>query len=568
MKKQINFYLGKEKLTGFTGFLAEENLFLIIEIKENFNKEEGNKLISDIKQKFISQKIEDLHQLDNFIKQVIIENNLPADVSLAVILFEDNIVYLKTINEGVIFLRRRNKVEEIIRETQTASGYIHLDDIFILTTLNFLNKVSRFFEIKKVFNKDIPEDIINEIAPFLKEENDYGLIALFIKIKKEEESKNYFGFLENKNFFSLFNQSITSKKTSTYLIILILFFIFVWSVILGYQRRKGSEINSRIEKTKKIVFSKLEEAEEIAFLNLDRASQLLNEAKKEVSILKKELKTKNKKIDEVEKIIAQKENEIIKRKTKNYQEFFDLAVDRKEAKGKRFFLQNDFLFILDKDGGVIYRLSLEKKSLEKYTHPKIRKSSLIASYDDKIYFLVDDEGIFQMVDKDKIKKIIEKDSNWGKIQDIYTYNGNFYLLDIKNDEIYKYIPLDNGFFSKTSYFKQGEAVDLEDANSLVIDSAIYIGFSRSILKFISGVRENFKNKFPNINLTIKKIYTDKETNKVYVWDKENGLIYVLTKDGDYQEQISSSEVIKKASDFVVYKDKIFLLFKNKIYTIE
>ena len=60
MRKQINFYLGQENLTGFTGFLAEENLFLIIEIKENFTKEEGNKLISEIKQKFISQTIENL----------------------------------------------------------------------------------------------------------------------------------------------------------------------------------------------------------------------------------------------------------------------------------------------------------------------------------------------------------------------------------------------------------------------------------------------------------------------------------------------------------------------------
>lgn len=567
MRKQINFYLGQENLTGFTGFLAEENLFLIIEIKENFTKEEGNKLISEIKQKFISQTIENLHQLDNFIKQVIIENNLPTGISLAVIFFKDNIAYLKTVNEAVIFLRRKNKVEEVISGTQTASGYIQFDDIFILTTNEFINKLKKSFEIKNVLNKKEPEEIIEEITPFLKGNNDYGLIALFVKIKGKEEAKNYFGFLENKNFFSLVNQSITSKKTLTYLLILILFLIFFWSVILGYQRRKESEINNRIEKTKKIVSSKLEEAEEIAFLNLDKASQLLSEAEKEVSILKQEVKTKNKKLEEIEKIIAQKESEIIKKETKNYQEFYDLAIDRKEAKGERFFLQNYFIFILDKDEGVIYRLSLEKKSLEKYSHPKIKKSSLIASYDEKIYFFVEDEGIFEMVDKDKIKKIIEKDPNWGKIQDVSTYNGNLYLLDVKNDEIYKYFPSGNGFSSKNSYFKIGEAVDLEDANSLAIDSAIYIGFSQSILKFISGVKEDFKNNFPNKNLTIKKIYTDKELNKVYVFDKENGLIYVLTKNGDYQQQISS-EVIKKASDFVVYKDKIFLLLKNKIYTIE
>lgn len=568
MRKQINFYIGQENLKGFTGFLAEENLFLIIEINENFNREEGNKLISEIKRRFNHQKIENLNQLDSFFNQIAIDNNLPTEVSLAVIFFKDDIAYLKTVNEGVVFLRRKNKVEKIISGKQTASGYIYLDDLFILTTFNFLNKVSDFFEIKKILNKDKAEEIINDITPFLKKKEDYGLIALFIKIRQEEEfRKKYFCFLINKHFFSSFNQSLTSKKTLTYLIITILSLIFFWSVILGYQRRKETEINSRIEKTRRMVFSKLDEAEGIAFLNLDKASQLLNEAKKEVSVLKKELKMKNKKIEEIEKLIAQKENEIIKKEIKNYQEFYDLAVDKKDAEGERFFLENEFLFILDKNQGVIYRLSLEKKSLKKYNHSKIKKASLVFSYGEKIYFFVNDEGVFEIIDNDQVKKIIEKDENWGKIEDIFTYNGNLYLLDVKNDEIYKYIPSDKGFSSKISYFKQGEAVDLNGANSLAIDSAIYIGLNRSVLKFTSGVKEDFKNNFPRKNLSIKKIYTNKELNKIYIWDKKNGLIYILTKNGDYQEQISS-EIIKKAYDFIVYKDKIFLLLKSKIYTIE
>jgi len=568
MEKKINFYLGSENLNGFTGYLVEDNFFLIIEIEEGFAKEEGNKLITEFKQRFIAEKIENLHQLDEFIKKFIIDNNLPSGVSLAISFFKDNIVYLKTINEGVVFLRRKNKVEEIISGTKTASGYLQVDDVFILTTFNFINKLQNYFEIKNVLNKKEPEDVINEITPFLKDNNDHGLIALFVKtIKEKEKSKNYFAFLEDKNFFSLFNRQIAPKKTLTYLFILIIFFIFVWSVILGYQRRKEIDINNRIEKTRKIVFSKLEEAEEISFFNLDKASQLLNEAKKEVSFLKEELNKKNNKVEEIEKIIAKKENEIIKKQTKNYQEFYDLNVDRKEAKGDRFFLQNSFLFVLDKEAGVIYRLSLEKKSLEKYSHEKIKKSSLIASYNEKIYFFVDGEGIFQLIDRNKIKKIIEKDPDWGEIKDMSTYNGNIYLLDIKNDEIYKYIPSDSGFSSKTSYFKGGEALNLDDANSLAIDSSIYIGFSQSIFKFTKGIKEDFKNNFPNKNLTIKKIYTDKELSKLYVFDKYNGLIYILTKDGNYQEQIFS-EIIKKASDFVVYKDKIFLILKNKIYIIE
>jgi len=568
MKKKINFYLGEEKLNGFSSYFLEENFFLIIEIKENFNKEKGYRLINELKQISIDERINNLYQLDEFINQFIIDNNLPTSLSLAAIIFKDNVVYLKTINEGVIFLKRKNKVVEIISKNQNASGYIEVGDLFVLTTFSFVNKLKDFFDIKNILIKKEPKDFIFEITPFLKNNNDDGLVALLIKIEKEEtKSEDYFSFLRDKNFLSFFNQQINQKKTLTYLFVLVIFFIFVWSVILGYQRRKEVEINNRVQKTRNIIFSKLEEAEQIAFFNLYKASQLINEAKKEIDFLKKDLNIKNKKIDEIEEIIYRKENEIMKKEIKNYKEFYDLTVDRKEAKGDKFFLQNELLFVLDKNGGIIYSLSLEKKSLKKYSHQKVKKASLIASYNEKIYFFVADEGIFQFIDKDKIQMVIEKDSDWGEIKDISTYNGNIYLLDIKNDEIYKYVPSNSGFSLKTSYFQTGEAINLQGANSLSIDSSIYIGFSKSIFKFTKGIKEDFKNHFSNKYLSIKKIYTDKELNKVYLFDKDNGLIYILNKNGDYQQQIFS-EIIKKASDFVVYKEKIFLLLKNKIYTIE
>ena len=573
MDKQINFYLGKESITSFTGYLAEDNFFLIIEIDQDYEKQKD--LILNIKQKLYYQSITNLQHLEEFIQKIIIENNLTPNLSLAAALFKDNIVYLKTINNGKIFCKRDRQIVEIISGNQSASGYFKFNDIFVLTTKKFINKLEKSKGINDFLQYRNANEIIEAITPVLKNNDDTGLISLFIQIKKEEQEEitSYYSkesfLLQLKKIFRInvtkFN--LDSKRIITYFILLIIFFVFIWSVILGYQRRQEKTLNSRIEKVKKEVLDKLSQAEEVAFLNLGQARDLIKEANTQLNDLKKEIKKKNAKIDQIEKMIIEKENQIIKKETKNYQEFYDLSLDRKEAYGDRFFLEDDNLFILDKKGGIIYKLSLEKKSLEKISHQKIKKAKMLASYNNKIYFFVDNEGIYEVGELEKINQVIKNDKDWGEIKDISAYNGNIYLLDVKKDEVYKYIPTETGFSEKNSYFSRGEAVDLNQAHSLTIDGSLYIGFSKFILKFITGVKESFKNNFPTDDFQIEKIYTNKEISNLYVWDKVNGSIYILTKDGEYQKQLNSG-IINQSNDFVVYKNKLLFLRQNKIYIIE
>ena len=575
MDKRINFYLGKENNAGFTGYLTENNFFLIIEIDQDYEKEKGNNLIFDIKQKLDSQTLINLQQFEDFIQKIIIDNNLPTHFSLAAAFFKNNIIYLKTINNGKIFCKRDRQIVEIISGNQSASGYFKFNDIFVLTTKKFINKLEKSKGINDFLQYRNANEIIEAITPVLKNNDDTGLISLFIQIKKEEQEEitSYYSkesfLLQLKKIFRInFTKlNFDSKRIITYFILLIIFFVFIWSVILGYQRRQEKILNSRIEKVKKEVLDKLSQAEEVAFLNLGQARDLIKEANTQLNDLKKEIKKKNAKIDQIEKMIIEKENQIIKKERKNYQEFYDLSLDRKEAYGDRFFLEDDNLFILDKKGGIIYKLSLEKKSLEKISHQKIKKAKMLASYNNKIYFFVDNEGIYEVGELEKINQVIKNDKDWGEIKDISTYNGNIYLLDVKKDEVYKYIPTETGFSEKNSYFNRGEAVDLNQAHSLTIDGSLYIGFSKFILKFITGVKESFKNNFPTDDFQIEKIYTSKEISNLYVWDKVNGSVYILTKDGEYQKQLNSG-IINQSSDFVVYKNKLLFLRQNKIYIIE
>lgn len=577
-KSNFAVYLGKEKEGGFSGFFAEQNLYLIIEIEEGISAEQGREMMQKLKDEVSNASVTNLSSFDQFVSHLITKFNLSPSISLAAGFSKDNIFYLKTIGAGKIFLKRGKDFAQIIEKDNNASGYSEMDDFFIFTTTNFLEIIGGDIELKTIFDHKNPHKIVEEMTPQLKGKDDRGAIAFFLKVEEEQEEGQIASEQKQlpqtsimtlgKNFLDklkLYSQTSGKKKTLTFVAVIVILFILVWTVVLGYQRRNEAELNKKIKNTKELVTLKLNQAEEVAFLNLPRSLVLISEAKQEVEKLKKQLgREKNKEVGEIEQLIKEKENKIVKKEEKNYEEFFDFTVDSKEAKGNKIYLDGDLASILDKDKGTIYLLSLAKKSLDKRSSREARSASLISSYKDDIIFF-SNEGIFKMTSDGKAKKVIEKDKNWREISGTRIYNGNIYLLDKEEGDIYKYLVTDNGYGEKSSYLK-GNAGVAKGANSLAIDSSVYVGFDDHILKFTAGDRDEFSTSWPEKNVKLTKIFTSSDVEKVYGWDKSNGVIYVLGKNGTYERQVKSS-ILAKADDFVVYNNAAYILVGEKIYKI-
>jgi hypothetical protein len=579
-KQDIGFYLGREKMDGFSGFVDENNLFLTIEIESGMNPDKGRELTAYIREKIKLIKIENLQQFDSFISQIIQEKNLPAGFSLSAGYLKGNIFYLKTINLGRICIRRKNKLVLLIEGDKSASGYIQEEDIFIFTFTRFMKLLGEEEGLNKKFDHRPISEVIDEITPELLEKDDQGTAALFIKLSKlEDEVRPVNDFFEMpkkinplhdlKDFYLRFGK----QKTLTFITVFILGLILFWSVGLGYVRRSQENNQRKINLTKDLISQKLAQAQEVSFLNLSSALSLISDSKDEVSKLKKDLHLSPNskgatadKVSELDSQILETENKILKKEEKKYTEFFDLTVDDKNAKGSKLYLDANNLLISDRDRGVLYELSLDKKSLDKDQSSDVKKSENIAMFEDKKYFYVEGSGIYQIVDG-KTKKVIESDKEWGKIIDLTVFNSNIYLLDQGKDEIWKYVSIDSGFGAKSSYFQEGQSVDLSQVNSLAIDGSVYLAGDSVFFKYTSGLRDGFKVDLPDGNVSVNKIFASKDTEKIYGWDKKKGTIYILGKNGDYQEQINS-KILKTAGDFVVYKNSIYVLDGSKIYIIE
>lgn len=358
-----------------------------------------------------------------------------------------------------------------------------------------------------------------------------------------------------------------SKKTLTFITVFILFLVFLWSVILGFQRRSSATANEKIKLTKELITQKLSTAEEVAFLNMERAVVLISESKEEVNKLQKEIGDKRKDIGELENQISQTENRILKKENRKYSEFFDLTVDDEKATGNKIYLDKESAFILDKKRGAIYQLSLEKKSLKKNLFPEVKSASLVAGFENESFFYAKGSGVFRIDNEGKLKKIMDQDKGWGEITDANIFNGNIYLLDRGKDEIWKYLKTEDGYGGGNTYFEKGQAIDFTSINSLAIDGSVYLAGGSTIVKYTSGLRDGFSIDLPDKNAVFDKVFSTKDTNNIYLWDKSRGTIYVVGKTGEYIEQ-TNSEILSKGSDIVVYGESVYVLKGSKIYKID
>ncbi len=574
-QKDIAFYLGEESPDGFTGYIVDDSFFLILSVNEGMGNEEGHKALQSIKTDLLSVALDSLAQFELKISEVITKNNLPTNFSLAAGYLKNDVLYLKTGGTASVLIYRKRQLAKIVDKEQAASGYVQSHDLFIFTTDDFIRICQGEAGIRKVLDNRKPHEIVDEITPQLKSRGDQNTIALFVKFNPVEavseseavvvpentvgKLKNLFLRLQNNN------QNVPEKKrTMTFIVVGLIFAIFLWSVVFGVRRRQDVNVQNKISAVKELITQKLNQADEVAFLNLPRAMTIIASAKGDVDKLKKDIGNR-KEIGELDNLITDEENKILKVEQKNADEFFDLTVDNQQAKGNALYLDGDTVAILDNGQKTIYHLSLTKKSLDKKSGNEIKNAQLIASNQNELIFYVEGAGIYKIDISGKLTKVIDKDSDWGVIGSLTVYNSNLYLLDPPKDSIYKYVAADNGYSTRSAYFKGGDN-GLKGASSLAIDSSVYVGFTDHIFKFTAGSQDDFQTVFPNPSVNIQKIFTNKEVEKVYAWDKVKGSIYILNKNGTYEQEISSS-ILKQANDFVVFDNAAYILAGPKIYQI-
>lgn len=586
-------YLGNTEDGGYRGYVDDENFHLFVDIP-GLDWEQGKEVVDAIKHDIRNVKITNLSSFESFLGDEIKKLNFPPSISLAAGFLIGNILYLRTLGDGCIYIDRSKQVVKIIEGENSASGYVKKGDIVIYTARGFIQAYGGEKNLKTSLDHKKPIQVVEDLKKSgpNDESKNHGIILVSFEERLlliHDNNKQLLSNLQSPipepsaktklwdnmktrwdNFYGKFRSESDksgTKKLVTVITLVVVAAILIWSVVLGHKRKQEAQTKEKITNARTLITQKLNQANEISFLNMSRSMALLAEARQEFDKLKREIgNDKNKDLLELNQLIAASENKVVKKEEKNYEEFYDLALDNKNAEGSKFYLDGDELAILDSQNNKVFLLSLTKKSLDKIDGLGAKQPGQIALFQDDLYVFSKGEGVYKIKNGGKPDKIIEKDSEWKDVAGICIYNGNIYLLDKGSDEIYKYLVAENGYSDKRSYFGQGEAISLTDANSFAIDSSLYVGSEDNIKKFTAGVRDSFSTSYPEGKVSLDKIYTNKDLNKVYAWSKDKGAIYVLEKNGTYNKQINS-EALKKAQDFIVYDEVIYTLVGSKIFKI-
>ncbi|MEI7890729.1 MAG: hypothetical protein WCI36_02060 [bacterium] len=176
---------------------------------------------------------------------------------------------------------------------------------------------------------------------------------------------------------------------------------------------------------------------------------------------------------------------------------------------------------------------LSNNQLKEFALPINSGSPISATYmnDLSLVIIITDEGkvlSFSPISTKFSENKIEL-SNISSSTFIGTYLTYLYILDQKNNQIYRFPRADGGFGDSTKWLKDGTS--LEGVSGITIDDNIYAISKNQVLKFFKGQKQAFSLENSTTPIHFDKIYTTPELSAIYALDTQNSRLITFSKEG-------------------------------------
>lgn len=556
-------------------------LFAVLSLETNEeNKEKdylnvlGKEILDTLEQEFFSLEEKSLESIGQAVLTT--SKKIPEDIfcSLTIGVFVNNILYVYILGNGKVSLKRAGNLGNLLESAdqkstsiKQASGFLEDNDVLILQTKQFSNIIS--IETLSEFLDDLPpSEAAENIAPLIHEKEESGAAAIIINYKtpvnkaetlaplEEEQQKDFdqekveekspfysssikrdFNFSDKiKPLFAKMPKQfdLNHPRKVILTIVVVIIIVLLGSIVFAVKKQQSAKIQAAFESVYPEAQKQYGEGQGLIGLNQNLARDNFSRA---------------------QKILEEGKNKLPKN-SKEAKQILELLAKVNSA--------------LNSTSGVIASQARQvDTSLSSFLLAQTKNDGLYFAYDDKnIYGLTADSVYSLNKDGTNKKTAIKNDDFWQNPAGLSPYNGNIYVLDKKQNQILKFVATSDGF-SKTNYF-QSTNPDFSKAAAMAIDSSVYVLISDgSISKFTKGNADNFSAAGLDKPLSNpKKIFTDANTDNIYILDNGNSRIVVLDKNGGYKSQYQA-DVIKNAKDFdVLEKDKkVYVLSNGKVYQI-
>jgi len=539
---RVRAYLNQDFANETYFFKDDRGFFILLSVPDVLTVEKLDGYCVALTEAVLANSFTTATEFDGVISDAFRTANLTLSFSIAFLYQKEDMVFLKAYGNGAIALQRSKITVPLVKHGAYASGKIEKGDRIALS----LKEKDPFSDHDDTVQVEFGSEDVGVSDP----PSDRCV---------RRPSTNHI------NILNIAIARLTGRKKQSLIVIALVATALLTIFIRNYSSKAAQEDRHSLDTAESIITQKLEQAVDVFELNSGRSIALLTETKQDLKSLEKKLHSSHKsevallaeKIDNTEKKILQKN-------IKTSVEFIDLGLEEKGAQGSAMWRYDDKAVIINPKGGA-YILSLEKKSLEARSTHSIAGASLAGLDESAVYVYKQGTGIIKVEsDTAKPKTVIKQDKDWGTIVDLRVFNKNLYLLDSAKGQIYKYIPAEDGFATKSAYFKSGAYA--KNAVSFAIDQSVYVAQKNLITKYTSGLQDGFAPQYPDSEPSITRIITGSDVDDLYIWDKSAGRIVVLSKNGGYRKTIESS-ILSKATSVEVYADAAYALLGPKIYKV-
>ncbi|EKE15851.1 MAG: hypothetical protein ACD_11C00103G0053 [uncultured bacterium] len=153
-----------------------------------------------------------------------------------------------------------------------------------------------------------------------------------------------------------------------------------------------------------------------------------------------------------------------------------------------------------------------------------------------------------------------------EISPMATYLTYLYLLDNKNNQIYRYPRAEGGFGAGSTWIK--DTVDLSNISDISIDENLYLSKKNDLKKLFRGKIADLSLEKSNTPINFDYIYTDISLEHIYALDKQNSRVIQFNKNGEIIKQYHNKN-ISNANEFSVNEKnrKIYIATPQNISII-
>ncbi len=417
-----------------------------------------------------------------------------------------------------------------------------------------------------MFGEEVQKEQDKKVEPeFEREMREENRQVVF---KKKLDVKRWMEKFRQQEIYVTEENGTKKKKLIT---VAIIFLVILGLVFLaGRARNKQLSTSQSVEEDQisQIVFQ-YREAKGIVGMNKLRAKDILDSVQEKIGQLPEEQR-KDGRIAEIEQEIGQVLGAATGVKTADLGEVTNLSLAREDVKIGGLLMGDNGLWVLDEGGDRLFKVDPNSGAVEVARGKgEVGEVKFAAIYPGRVVVL-SDRGIIEC-GQPKGSACLEPvkiDGQWKNVVGMSMWAGNIYLLDNGSSQIWKLPAIEKGYGNSNAWLKEVDS-NLSSGLSINIDGSVWIFGGGKINKYTGGAKENFE--IINLDKALGQsgqIYVPEDGQNLYVLDKDNSRIVIVTKAGEYVEQVVN-EKFGQARGLVVDEKakKIYIADEKAIWSV-